>query len=172
MMGPRKTPQKGELLVRKVTQRSWMILPIAAMALLAGQAFAQEKKIKRSDLPAAVRKTADEQSRGATVKGYSSEMDEGKLVYEVELLVNGHSKDVNIDKTGNVVEVEEEVALEALPASAKDALEKKAGSGKITKVESITKHGSLVAYEAQVSTNGKRSEIQVGPDGKTLAHPE
>jgi hypothetical protein len=30
----------------------------------------------------------------------------------------------------------------------------------------------LVAYEAAVKTGMKKSEIQVGPDGKKLAHPE
>jgi hypothetical protein len=39
-------------------------------------------------------------------------------------------------------------------------------------VESLTKHGTLVAYEAQVLNKGKKSEIQVGPDGKPLAHEE
>ena len=40
------------------------------------------------------------------------------------------------------------------------------------KVESLTKHDQLVAYEAQVTTGGKKSEIQVGPDGGRLTHPE
>jgi hypothetical protein len=71
-----------------------------------------------------------------------------------------------------VLEVEEEVALDSLPAQVREALETKAGAGKITKVESLTKHNTLVAYEAQVLTGSKRSEIQVGPDGKSLAHPE
>jgi hypothetical protein len=53
-----------------------------------------------------------------------------------------------------------------------NGLQAKAGSGKLDKVESITKHDKLVAYEAKVMTNGKRSEIQVGPDGKPLAHEE
>jgi hypothetical protein len=39
-------------------------------------------------------------------------------------------------------------------------------------VESITKNGKLVAYEAAVKTGTKNSEVQVGPDGKKLAHPE
>jgi len=47
-----------------------------------------------------------------------------------------------------------------------------AGGGKITKVESITQHGSIVAYEAQVRTGKKRSELQVGPDGRPLAQQE
>ena len=36
----------------------------------------------------------------------------------------------------------------------------------------IGDQGKLVAYEAHVNTNGKKSEVQVGPDGKALAHPE
>jgi hypothetical protein len=54
----------------------------------------------------------------------------------------------------------------------KDGLIKAAGSGTVGKIESITKNGKLVAYEAVVKTGTKRSEIQVGPDGKKLAHPE
>ncbi len=145
----------------------------AALALLfATGASAQEKKIKKSDLPAAVQKTADEQSKGATVKGYNSEVEDGKLQYEVELTVNGHSKDVSISPAGAVLEVEEEVALGSLPSDVRAGLQTKAGAGKIAKVESLTKQGKLVAYEAQVRTNGKKSEVQVGPDGKALAHPE
>jgi hypothetical protein len=48
----------------------------------------------------------------------------------------------------------------------------KAPSSKLVKVESLTKQGKLVAYEAQVMAKGKRSEIQVGPDGKPLDHQE
>jgi len=29
-----------------------------------------------------------------------------------------------------------------------------------------------VAYDAKVQTDGKKTEIQVGPDGKPLAHEE
>ena len=52
------------------------------------------------------------------------------------------------------------------------ALQAKADKGKITKVESITKKDKLVAYEAQVVTDGKKSEVQVGVDGKPLDHEE
>jgi hypothetical protein len=60
----------------------------------------------------------------------------------------------------------------SLPAAVKDGLQTKAGKGKLVKVESLTKHDKLVAYEAQVNTNGKKSEVQVGPDGKALDHEE
>jgi hypothetical protein len=68
--------------------------------------------------------------------------------------------------------MEEEVALGSLPTAVKDGLAKAAGTGTITKVESLSKGGKLVAYEAAVKTRTKKSEVQVGPDGKKLAHPE
>lgn len=135
-------------------------------------AAVKEKTLQKSELPAAVQKTADEQSKAATVRGYASEVEDGKLQYEVQLTVNGHSKDVSIASDGAVLEVEEQVELSALPAGVREGLQKKAGAGKIAKVESLTKGGKLVAYEAQVLTGKKRSEVQVGPDGQSLAHPE
>ena len=73
---------------------------------------------------------------------------------------------------GSIVEIEEQVAFDSLSADVKAGLQTKAGKGKILKVESLTKKGKLVAYEAKVDTNGKKSEVQVGPDGKPLDHEE
>jgi hypothetical protein len=138
--------------------------------LVAGQE--QEKKIKRTDLPPAVENAVVAQSQGATIRGFSQERENGKTFYEAELMVDGHSKDVLMDADGKVVEVEEEIAIESLPAAVRQGLQTKAGTGKLIKVETLTKNGKLVAYEAKVLTRDKRSEVQVGPDGKALAHEE
>ena len=143
-----------------------------AILTIGFQPRAQEKKLQRSELPPAVQKTVDEQSKGATVKGFSTEVEDGKKIYEVQLTVNGHGKDVSMDAQGHVLEIEEETSLESLPAAVRDGLTKAAGKGTIRKVESLTKNGKLVAYEAAVKTGTKNSEVQVGPDGKKLAHPE
>src|ERR1700676_1086119 len=148
-----------------------MCLLIGSLVLV-GSAFAQEKKIKRSELPAVVEKTVVEQSKGATIRGFNEEKENSQTTYEVEMVVNGHSKDVQIDAHGVVIEVEEEVSMAALPAEVRGGLQAKAGKGKVAKVESITKRDKLVAYEAQVVTDGKKSEVQVGPDGKPLDHEE
>ena len=132
----------------------------------------QEKKIKRSDLPPAVEKAVVEQSQGATVRGFSQEKENGQTFYEAEFMVNGHSKDVLMNVDGTVVEVEEQIATESLAPAVLEGLQAKAGNGKLVKVETLTKNGKLVAYEAKVLTNGKKSEVQVGPDGKPLDHEE
>jgi hypothetical protein len=135
-------------------------------------ALPQEKKIQRSDLPPAVEKTVEAQSHGATIRGFSQEKEHGQTFYEAEMTVNGHSKDFLIDSNGAIAEVEEEVPLNSLTPAVRDGLQAKAGTGKVTKVESITKHNKLVAYEARVLIDGKKSEVQVGPDGKPLDHEE
>ena len=145
-----------------------VLLPVLALA----QEQEQEKKIQRSDLPAAVEKTMVEQSKGATIRGFSQETEHGQTFYEAELKVNGHSKDVLMDANGSVVEVEEWISIESLPSAVRTGLQAKAGDGKIVGVETLTKKGQLVAYEAKVMSNGKKSEIQVGPDGKPLDHEE
>ena len=144
----------------------------ASGLLLAGSASAQEKKIKRSDLPPAVEKTVAAQSQGATIRGFSTEKEKGQTLYEAEMTVNGHSKDISMTADGSIVEIEEQVALDSLSPEVKAGLQAKAGKGRILKVESLTKKDKLVAYEAKVDTDGKKSEVQVGPDGKPLDHEE
>ena len=148
-------------------------LMIAALSLTA-ICFSQEqeKKIQRADLPPAVEKTVATNSTGASIKGFSQESENGQTFYEAEMTINGHSKDVLIAKNGAIVEIEEQVAIDSLPPAVREGLQAKVGSGKIVKVESLTKHDKLVAYEAKVMADGKKHEIQVGPDGKPLDHEE
>jgi uncharacterized membrane protein YkoI len=148
------------------------VLSALAMALLAINARAAETRISRDQLPDAVRKTADEQSKDATVRGYNKETENGQLEYEVEMTVNGHSKDVSIAPDGRVLEVEEEVGLDSLTPQVRTGLEAKAAGATIKKVESLTKNGKIVAYEAQLAKAGKNLEIQVGPEGNPLDHEE
>ena len=143
------------------------------LGLLFSVASAQEKKITRKQLPPAVEKTvAQEESQGATIKGFATEVEKGQRLYEAELIVNGHHKDILMNRQGVIVEVEEEVSMDSLPATVQAGLRKAAGSGTIGMIESLTKNGKLVAYEGHVKTGTKRSEIQVGPQGEKLKRPE
>ena len=153
--------------------RSGRFLCIALLSVFVSSvAHAQEKKIKRSQLPAAVETTVARLSEGATIRGFASEVEKGQKFFEVSLNVNGHNKDILMDQTGNIVQVEEEVVLDSLSAPVQEALKKAAGSGTIQTVESLTKNGQLVAYEGHVKRGLKRFEIQVGPGGEKLKRPE
>jgi uncharacterized membrane protein YkoI len=135
-----------------------------AAILLAGSAIAASK-LKVEDLPAAVQKTIKEQTQNAKLVGLSKEKEDGKTVYELETMVNDKSRDLMIDSAGTILTVEDEVALDSIPAAAKNAIQEKVAGGKITKVETLTK-GSEVSYEAAyTSKSGKKAEYGVNADG-------
>jgi uncharacterized membrane protein YkoI len=138
--------------------------------LPAGTTLAQEteRPARMKDLPQAVQATVREQSRGAVVRGFSIETENGQTFYEASLKVKGRVRDVLIDANGNVVEIEEQVTLASLPPAARAEITKQTGKGRVLTVESITKNNAIVAYEAHVKTGGKISEIKVDPDGKPL----
>lgn len=143
------------------------LLSIGMVALCAAL-FAGEKTVKIEDLPAAVQSAVREQTKNATLSGLSIEKENGKTLYEVETKVNGRSRDLMLDQSGAVVETEEEVDLDSIPALAKAAIEKRAaaGGGHISKVERATA-GSDVSYEATIKTkSGKTIEYGVTSDGK------
>ncbi len=135
-------------------------------------ANAAEKKIERSALPPAVEKTLAANLEGATIKGFSTEREHGVQLYEAETILNGHTRDMEIQADGTLNEIEEEVGFDTLPAGVQTALTARARGSKITKVESLTKQGKLVAYEAATFDGSNRGEIQVGPNGQRLTHEE
>ena len=149
-----------------------LFLATLAVGIMFSLAPAQERKLKREQLPPAVERTVARESEGATIKGFATEVVKGRRLYEAELTVNGHGKDISMDKNGNVVAIEEEVQMDSLPATVQDGLRRATGQGTIELVESLTKNGKLVAYEGHVRTGKRRSEIQVGPNGEKLKRPE
>jgi hypothetical protein len=136
------------------------------------QAGDKEKKLKKSDLPAAVQTTADRESAGGKVTGYSKGMEDGQIVYEVNMVVDGLPKEILIGPDGVVVAVEKQVTWDQVPADVQSGLKQQAGGSKIGKVSSISKNGKVVGYETSVTRKGKKENIEVGTDGKAMTHPQ
>jgi len=137
------------------------VVVLAGAGWLTAQA---EQKVQMKDLPPAVQKAVQDQTKGLTIKGFAKEVEDGKTFYEAETTVNGHSKDFLFDTTGKLVEIEEEVSLDSVPAAVKTALE---AEGKVLLVETVTK-GKTVTYEGTVEKNGKKSEIPMDANGKKI----
>jgi uncharacterized membrane protein YkoI len=116
-----------------------------------------------SKYPAAVRATIEAETKNATLKGVSKENEKGKTQYEVETLVGGKSRDLLVDPSGKVIEVEEEIPLESAPAAVQDALKAR---GTVLKLERVDRDGATT-YEASVKgKSGKKSEVTVDAQGK------
>src|ERR1039458_7053954 len=128
---------------------------ILTRAVAGGLAMAA-KSLAVKDLPTAVQKTVQEQTKGAEIKNISKETEKGVTQYEVETMVNGKHRDFNVDTKGGLVVVEEETAIDSIPAAAKAAIQKKVGTGKLGIVETVTK-GADTMYEAgYTGKDGKR----------------
>ena len=137
---------------------------VCVLLLLGATLGAADKKITAKDLPPAVAKAVQDETKGATIKGYSKEVENGKTMYEVETTVNGHTRDLLFDAAGKLVTIEEQVELNSVPAPVKTAFEAK---GKVLLVETVST-GGKVTYEAQVEKNGKKSELVVDAAGKPV----
>jgi uncharacterized membrane protein YkoI len=133
-----------------------------AIVAAAGVVRAADQKTTLQKLPPAVRAAAEAESKGATIRGISSEKENGKTVYELETLVNGRTRDVMIDAAGKVYLVEEQLDIDKAPAPVKAALEAR---GTIVALESVMENGK-VRYEGQVRTKaGKKVAIELDADG-------
>ena len=57
--------------------------------VLVGSALAEEKKIKRSELPTGVEKTVAEQGKRTTIRAFGRAQENGQTRYKAEMFVNG-----------------------------------------------------------------------------------
>ncbi|MFY9549765.1 MAG: hypothetical protein WAU32_01325 [Thermoanaerobaculia bacterium] len=138
----------------------------AVLALGIGAiASAQSKKLKQSDLPEAVQTTAAQESAAGRVTGYWQREQDGGVVYEVDLVVDGHERGVLIRPDGAVVMIQEEVPWDGLDPNVQSGIKQQAGDGKVDKIYSITKNKKVVRYVATVDNRGRKAKVQVGPDG-------
>ncbi|HWF46438.1 MAG TPA: PepSY-like domain-containing protein [Bryobacteraceae bacterium] len=136
----------------------------SALLLVGGLAVA-DTAVPFSKLPAAVQQAAKTQLQGAQIVGASTEKENGRTTYEVETKLDGKSRDMSFDRAGKLLEVEQQVDMDNIPAAAKAAIQKRVAGGTIRKVESVTA-GNSVSYEATVTTkSGRHTEIAVNADG-------
>jgi uncharacterized membrane protein YkoI len=142
------------------------LLVLLTIAFIAGAA---EKAVAMKDLPPAVQKTVQGQTKGAEIKGISMETEDGKTRYEVETILNGKHHDIVVDPKGVVIEVEDETPIAGIPPAVKATIGRKAVGGRVVLVETVTNGGAVLAYEAEyIDKNGRKREVRVKPDGSEV----
>lgn len=130
---------------------------------------AWEKRVKIDDLPAAVKQTVLEVSKGLKLRELTREVENGETFYEAELEVDGHTRDVIMDASGAIVLIEEEVDWSLVPEAVRAAIEKAAQGRKILFVETLTRNDQIEAYEAHVRKGWWReTEIKIDPEGRPI----
>jgi hypothetical protein len=126
-----------------------------------------EKKIAPKDLPAPVKAAFDKQFPGAKVLGLSSEVDNGATFYEVESVQYGTHRDVLYKPDGQLIVVEETIAMSDVPPAVQAALKTHFPKAKVTLSEKLLT-GQTIEYEFQLKGAPKK-EAKFSADGKLLA---
>jgi uncharacterized membrane protein YkoI len=123
------------------------------------------KNYTPKELPPAVQKTVQEESKGAEIKNIGKETEKGVTQYEVETILNGKHRDFNVDAKGALLVVEEESTIDTFPPAAKAAIMKKVGDGKLGMVELFKKGGETMYEVAYTTKAGKKHEALFKDDG-------
>ena len=130
-------------------------------------AQAQENKIAVKDLPVAVTAAFQKAYPKATITGAATEVEDGKTLYEVESKEGTIQRDILFTDKGEIFEIEESIALEALPANVKSALEKQFTKYRLIKGEKVTR-GTKVVYELKVKSGKKTFAVVLDSNAKIL----
>ena len=142
------------------------ILSLLVIVALGSAAWSAEKSLALKSLPPAVQKTVQDNLKSGEIKNISKETERGVAQYEIETVLSGKHRDFNVDAKGNLLLVEEETTIDAIPAAAKVTIMKKIGSGTLGMVETFTKPGREPMYEAAFKDKaGKHHEVLVKADG-------
>jgi hypothetical protein len=117
-------------------------------------------------LPAAVLAAFKQAYPKAIIKSASKEVDTGKTTWEVESTDGGLARDLVYNPDGTVVDIEEAVALETLPAVVTAAVKAQQPKATITKAEKLFRADKWT-YELTLKGAAKPS-IELTPEGKVV----
>jgi uncharacterized membrane protein YkoI len=146
-----------------------MLLSAFALVLVASEMGTAAEKVEIDKLPKAVLDALNAKfSKAKLVSASSAKTSDGKLEYEVTLKYKKHSHDVSVSEAGKILVIEKEIDFKSLPKVVADAVTGKHPGAKIERTEEITKD-EKISYEVLLqTTQNKKFEVYVDPQGKIL----
>ena len=157
--------------MKKLTDVVLFLVCVIVVAVIAEQSSAQEREISKKSVPKAVISAFEKSYPRARVKGYSTEVEEGKTLFEVESYRGSMSLDVSYLSDGTVVEIEEGITSKDLPQTVKETIKSNYPRGRVLKVERKTS-GNAVTYEMKIVSGKTRVEMEVDSTGKIVRNPK
>lgn len=159
---------------------------VAGLVALGGVARADDKakpaekakaadkpqKIAPDKLPAKVAAAINGRFPGAEITSAEKEMENGKVVFDIELKHKGRKYEMDIQEDGTIIEIEKEVAAKDVPAVTK-AVTAKYPNATIKEIMEVNKvegkKETPIHYEVTITTADKKSkEVIVSLDGKSV----
>jgi hypothetical protein len=143
---------------------------IASLALGWTFVLAQSEKLDPSKLPPKVAEAVKARFPGATITQVTKELENGVVVYDIEMTRGGKKHEMDCQEDGTLIDVQNEVPASALPAGASDAIKKKHPGSTIKEVGEIlvAKDGKETRdhFEVMIETAEKKEvELTIKLDG-------
>ncbi len=123
-----------------------------------------EEKIPLDQVPVKAREALLKHARGATITEVEREKERGVVLYEAQWKADGREHEAKVTASGELVELEEEVDPNQVPAAVKATAAEKFPAG--AKLEYEKK--MIVLYEIEAKIDGKEREVLISPTGKVL----
>jgi uncharacterized membrane protein YkoI len=147
------------------------LLCFAAVLLPTLVVWSAEEKIKPESLPKAVADAVKARFPEGKITDAAKEEDDGKVVYDVELKMNGRKYESDILANGTILEVEKEIDAKDLPAAVTKAIDAQYPKSTIKEVMEVNKVKGKEEkpdhYEVTLKTSdGKEVESLLTLDGK------
>ncbi len=124
----------------------------------------QERQVKEAEVPKAALDALKKLAGAAAITEFAEEIEHGNKFYEGSWKGPGGNVDALVTEAGDLVEIEEVVSVDKVPAKTRAEAEKEAG--KDAKLEWEKK--TIVMYEVHFKKEGKGRELVLTPDGRRI----
>jgi len=125
-----------------------------------------EEEVSLDQIPAAARQALLAAAGGAKIVEVERETEHGLVLYEAEWIADGRKHEAEVTAEGALVELEEDVSADEVPAAVKRAAAKLFPPGAKLEYEKKT----IIVYEVEAKINGKEREVLLTPAGRPTKH--
>lgn len=141
---------------------------LLALAQAKPAAEEQERKVKENEVPKLALDALKKIAGTATIVGFEEETEHGQKVYEASWTGAGGKMEALVTASGDLMEIEELVSADKVPAAVRTAAEKDAGKDAPVAFEKKT----TVLYEAKFKKGDKSHELLLTPTGDRYEHED
>lgn len=127
-----------------------------------------ERKVTEKEVPKPALDALKKQAAGAPLTKTEEEKEHGTTFYEGQWKGEHGRVEALVTADGNLVEIEEEIATDRLPAAALAAAQKQAGAGANMRWEKKTQ----ILYEVKFKKGNSYHELLLTPDGRVVEHED
>jgi len=142
-----------------------VVLCVAVYTAQADKEEEIERKVTEAEVPAAALATLKNLAAGAKITEFAEEIEHGHTFYEGSWKApSGGDVDILVTPTGDLVEIEELVGADQVPAAVLAMAQKAASKDAQLTFEKKT----LILYEVKFQKDNRQKELLLTPDGRRI----